>query len=128
MSGKVVAVWLSLAMVFGFVVVVDVIIDITPTVSAATTHYVNVSGSSGAYAKIQDSIDNASDGDTVYVYRGAYYENVVVNKRITLIGENIENTYIFSYGTWNVVNVTTDGVNVSGFTISEASLNYKVLV
>ncbi|PNX50445.1 MAG: hypothetical protein BV458_13195, partial [Thermoplasmata archaeon M9B2D] len=47
--------------------------------------YVGGSGP-GNYTRIQDAIDDASDGDTVFVYNGTYYEHITVNKQLTLIG------------------------------------------
>ncbi|KAA0009241.1 MAG: hypothetical protein FE036_00850, partial [Thermoplasmata archaeon] len=41
--------------------------------------YVGGSGPNN-YTKIQDAIDNASNGDTIKVYNGIYKENVVINK------------------------------------------------
>ena len=51
--------------------------------------YVGGNGT-GNYSKIQDAIDNATDGDTVFVYDDSspYYENLVINTSIELIGEN----------------------------------------
>ncbi|HEC76387.1 MAG TPA: PKD domain-containing protein [Thermoplasmatales archaeon] len=69
------------------------------------------------YTNIQDAIDDATDGDTIFVYSGIYYENVVINKRITLIGENKETTIIDGSNTGNVIKITTDGVNVEVFGI-----------
>ncbi len=43
------------------------------TTSNGKTLYVGGSGP-GNYTKIQDAIDNASDGDTVFVYNGTYHE------------------------------------------------------
>ncbi|UCE16078.1 MAG: hypothetical protein JSV12_00190 [Candidatus Bathyarchaeota archaeon] len=40
------------------------------------------------YAKIQWAVGNASDGDTIFVKNGTYYEQMVVNKTLSLIGEN----------------------------------------
>ncbi len=50
--------------------------------------YVGGSGS-GNYSKIQDAIDNASDGDTVFVFKGIYYEHLRIGKDINLFGEDI---------------------------------------
>lgn len=55
--------------------------------------YVGGSGP-GNYTKIQDAINNASDGDTIFIYQGVYYENILVNKSISLIGENKYSTII----------------------------------
>ena len=48
--------------------------------------YVDVEGGA-EYASIQDAVDNASDGDTIFVYAGVYLENVVVNKSVNITGE-----------------------------------------
>jgi len=61
---------------------------------------------------IQEGVDNASVGDTVFVYNGTYYENVVINKIIDLIGENKDTTIINGnngYGiTVQIINVDID--------------------
>ncbi len=80
------------------------------------TLYVGGSGP-GNYTRIQDAIDNASDGDTVFVYNGTYYEDVVVNKSISLIGEDKNTTVIIYEYEWFVVSITADYVNISGFKI-----------
>ncbi len=38
----------------------------------------------GAGTPIQDAIDDAGEGDTIYVHEGEYCENVDVDKRVTL--------------------------------------------
>jgi PKD repeat protein len=75
----------------------------------------------GNYSTIQSAIDDASDGDTVFVYdeSSPYYENVRVHKRINLIGENKNTTFINSIESpCPVVNIVSDNVIVSGFTTS----------
>jgi parallel beta-helix repeat protein len=69
------------------------------------------------YTKIQDAIDNASDGDTIYVYSGTYYESLQIDKTVTLTGEDKNNTVIDGGNSGNVVDVTADSVNINGFTV-----------
>ncbi|MEE9506560.1 MAG: hypothetical protein V3V98_05375, partial [Thermoplasmata archaeon] len=57
----------------------------------ASTLYVGGVGP-GNYTTIQGAIDNADIGDTVYVFGGTYYENVVINKTLSLVGENRDTT------------------------------------
>jgi len=78
--------------------------------------YVGGSGP-GNYSSIQDAIDDASSGDTVYVFNGSYWGNIVVNKSINLIGECKDTTYIEWYSTTDVINISADWVNISGFSI-----------
>jgi parallel beta-helix repeat protein len=46
------------------------------------------------YTSIQDAVNAANRGDTIYVNSGTYYENIYVNKTITLVGKNPETTII----------------------------------
>ena len=73
---------------------------------------------SGGY--IQDLIDNASDGDTINIPSGIYYENIVIDKSINLIGEDKDNTIINGSGNEMVIDVTSDWVNISGFTLENS--------
>jgi parallel beta-helix repeat protein len=88
--------------------------------SNGKTLYVGGSGP-GNYTKIQDAIDDASDGDTVFVYRGTYYENVIVNKTIDLIGEDKENTVIDGKQNDDVLTFESCQINISCFTIRNGS-------
>ncbi|UCD13012.1 MAG: right-handed parallel beta-helix repeat-containing protein [Thermoplasmatales archaeon] len=80
------------------------------------TLYVGGSGP-GNYTKIQDAIDNASDGDIVFVYSGIYNENVLVNKSINLVGEDRNTTLIHGNEAGDVVYIYADQVDIRGFTI-----------
>ena len=83
--------------------------------------YVGGSGP-GNYTRIQDAIDNASDGDTVFVYdeSSPYYEDVNVNKRVTLVGEDKETTVIDGGGK-DVIVVYAQYVTITGFTLQNST-------
>jgi len=66
---------------------------------------------------IQDGIDAVAESGTVYVFNGTYYENVIVNKTINLTGEDRDSTVIDGGGAGDVVYVSADWVDISGFTI-----------
>jgi nitrous oxidase accessory protein NosD len=78
----------------------------------------------GNYTRIQDAIDNASDGDTVYVYDDSspYNENLIVDKSITLKGENKETTVINGNESEIVIDISSDNVILSGFTILNSGI------
>ena len=77
----------------------------------------------GNYSSIQDAIDNASNGDTVFVYNGTYFENVVIDKTINLIGLGRNNTIINGDGFWDVITLNQDMINISHFTITTNNSN-----
>jgi parallel beta-helix repeat protein len=74
------------------------------------------------YSTVQEAINAASEGDTVFVKSGIYFENLFINKSISLVGENKETTTIYrrdqSYpDVYPTLVVREDGVTVTGFTI-----------
>jgi len=75
------------------------------------------------YQHVQEGIDNASNGDTIFVYNGIYYENIIINKTINLIGENWHNTIIDANGSGNIVEISVDMVNISGFNFQNSGSN-----
>lgn len=78
------------------------------------------------YPTIQAAINNASDGDTIFVRAGTYCEHVVVNKTVALLGENKDATIIDGSSVGIVVNVTRDGVGISGFTIRNSGPTWNI--
>ena len=76
-------------------------------------------GENTTYQKIQDAINDSQPGDTVFVYNGTYHENLTIFKSISLVGESIENTTIICASAIdNVINITSNSVNVTNFTIN----------
>lgn len=78
------------------------------------TLYVGGSGP-GNYSEIQEAVDDANDGDTVFVFSGVYNADIIVDKSIYLIGENQETT-IIEWGNNGII-INADGVTVEKFTI-----------
>jgi parallel beta-helix repeat protein len=76
------------------------------------------------YGTVQQAIDFASPGDTVFVRKGTYRENLFIGKALTLMGENAEQTVIDGGGVGHVIYVKADFVRVSGFTLKNSSSEY----
>ncbi|MEM1551928.1 MAG: NosD domain-containing protein [Candidatus Bathyarchaeia archaeon] len=57
------------------------------------------------FPTIQEAINNANEGDKIYVRAGVYCENVVVNKTISLVGEDRNVTIIDGGGIGTVVKI-----------------------
>jgi parallel beta-helix repeat protein len=86
-------------------------------------NYLYVGGSGpGNYTNIQDAIKNATEGDNIFVYSGIYYEDILINKSINLIGEDRENTIIDGCGEWYVVHILADNVTVKNFYITNSTI------
>ena len=73
---------------------------------------------SGNFTTIQDAIDNATVDDTIRVWGGTYYENIAIDKTINLTGNGSGTTTIDGGGSGDVVRITEDWVNLSGFKIT----------
>jgi nitrous oxidase accessory protein len=79
-------------------------------------------GGPGNYTRIQDAIDNASDGDTVFVYNGIYSENLNIEKDgISLVGEDKNSTILDGKKEDDVIRASGNYTNIKGFTIQNSS-------
>ena len=73
------------------------------------------------FLTIQAAIDDASPGDEIHVDNGTYYENVVVDKQLILLGESNLNTLINGNGGENVVEVIANDVVIERFKMQNGS-------
>ena len=88
------------------------------SINNGTIFYVGGSGP-GNYSVIQDAIDDAVDGDTIFVFNDSspYEECLEINKRISLIGEDKERTVIIGDCLEKLITIRRSQVMISGFTI-----------
>jgi len=71
---------------------------------------------------IQEGVNNATAGDTVYIYNGIYYEHVTVNKQVDLVGEDKENVIVDGSGVDNVFYVLANYASINNFTITNGRI------
>jgi len=70
------------------------------------------------FTSIQPAINAANPGDTVYVYKGLYYENVVVDRSVSLLAQSPTTAIIVGTGEAEpLINVMADDVELRDFAI-----------
>lgn len=76
----------------------------------------------GNYTRIQDALNASSDGDTVFVFSGRYFERIFINASVHLLGEDAVSTIIDGSNVVQnkgLVNILSDGVLIDGFTLEK---------
>jgi len=58
------------------------------------------------------------------VSSGVYHETLDIDKPLSLIGEDRENTFIIGSGIGSVVHVSSDNVTLRGFTVKGSGHHY----
>jgi len=71
---------------------------------------------------IQEAVNSATSGDIIYVYNGTYYEKIVVDKSVSLVGEDRDLTIVDGNGTGSVISIKADNVKIKGFTIKGSGM------
>jgi len=116
--------WLTIGMVLLFVgtcVFPTTAQDTKKPHPALKGNWLYVGGSGpGNYTRIQDAIDAASDGDTIFVYAHSspYAESIQINVSLRIIGENLSTTAITGNKESTAVVINASNVTISGFTIA----------
>ena len=91
-----------------------------PSLPTSRGNWLYVGGDGpGNYTRIQDAINDSSDGDTVFVYNdhSPYNENIVVSVSISLIGEDKSSTIVDGTDKDDVFRLLKDKIEINGFTI-----------
>ena len=92
----------------------------------SNTLYVGGNGPNN-YTKIQDAINDAMAGDMIFVfdYSSPYYERLVIDKSISLIGEDRNTTVIDANNYGIVIDIKVDNVIITGFTLINCGKSYS---
>jgi len=74
------------------------------------------------YTSIQEAIDAASNGDTIYIFGGLYQEKIIINKQLKIVGsiDEIETIIDYRYDYRYVVEITADEVTLEYVTVSDS--------
>lgn len=72
------------------------------------------------YQNITSALTQALDGYTIFVYNGTYYERLIINKSVALIGQNKDGAIIDGNKTEDVIRITVNNVKITGFTIQNS--------
>jgi parallel beta-helix repeat protein len=81
------------------------------------------------YATIQEAINAnvTSDGHRIQVDAGVYPEHLVINKSISLVGQDKLDTIIDGNGNLTVIQVTVNNVSITGFTLQNTATGYSAI-
>lgn len=71
----------------------------------------------GDFLTIQSAINESATHDTIYVHNGVYYENLHIDKSITLTGESTTETIIDGSQKQSIITISSDNVSIMGLTI-----------
>ena len=109
--------------------VVTVFIPVTaqniekPSLPTSKGNWLYVGGSGpGNYTTIQDAIDDATNGDTVFVYSGTYNEVLLSIKQLTLIGEDKNTTIINFNPNYKISQVSIITINANNCSIENLQI------
>jgi len=69
------------------------------------------------YSSIQEAIDAANLGDTIEVAPGIYEEHLIVNKPVTIVGQDPNSVLVVSNETGPIFLITADNVTLDSLTI-----------
>lgn len=117
---------LTIIIIFNIIFFLNLISTNNTCLADSNTIYVDDSGGSD-FIKIQDAIDSANESDTIYVYAGNYYENIIINKTINLKGAGFGYTFLYGDSSDHTIKIFSDDVEISGFNIQNNRVSFSSL-
>jgi nitrous oxidase accessory protein len=91
--------------------------------TAARAETIQVAGTGAHFQTIMEAIAAARAGDTIVVNPGQYDENLLINKRLTLLGNGLP--ILRGTGRGSVVIITADGCIFSGFVVEHSGYDLQ---
>ena len=73
------------------------------------------------YTTIKEAINNCNDHATIHILNGYYVENIIINKPITLIGQDKNHTIIDGGFQRDVVDIISQDVTIKNITIQNSN-------
>ncbi len=107
---------------YGILVICAMILVLSLVGTASAATWSVDGGGSENFTRIQEAINDASDGDTILVHSGVYNENVVVDKLVTLKG--IGYPVVDAGGEGNAITLCVDLITVEGFNVTNSGSSW----
>ena len=83
----------------------------------------------GDYYSIQKAIGVANSGDVIFIEKGEYYEDLMIEKPITLIGDADDQPRIVGNGSDDCISIYSDNVSIYSISVNSiGSINNGMLI
>lgn len=103
-----------------------ILMSLQPALSSAEVRYV---GPSESYTSIKWAYNESSEGDTIIVRDGTYAENLVIEKSMTFLSENIHGAVIGTGdGSKGFIRIRKGSVIIDGFLINPNNSSNGIVV
>jgi parallel beta-helix repeat protein len=103
-----------------------VLLSLLPALSGANVRYV---GPSEAYSSIKWAYNESLEGDTIIVRDGTYAENLIIEKSITFLSENLHGAVIGTGdGSKGFIRIRNGSVTVDGFMFNPNNASNGIVV
>ena len=108
------------------VVLLTAALVFTGSANAKTLYVDDDDGPEINFNTLQDAIESANSGDSIFVFSGTYKENVNINKdNLIIIGESKSNTTIQGIGK-TCVYISAKQIAFSGFTLQNGEYGLRL--